>query len=79
MKSNIGVAVAVEGMAKCSHCGTVFDVSFTCNRCGHTWTPRENGEPAVCPKCKSPYWNKERVRGVSKPVEVKASHHRAKK
>jgi DNA-directed RNA polymerase subunit RPC12/RpoP len=64
-----------SAMAKCPHCGTVFDVSFTCNRCSHTWTPRENGEPAVCPKCKSPYWNKARVR-VAKPVEVKS---RAKK
>lgn len=30
-----------------------------CERCGYEWLPRgENLEPRVCPKCKSPYWNK---------------------
>lgn len=27
-------------------------------RCGHKWTPRKDSVPVVCPKCKSPYWNK---------------------
>lgn len=28
-------------------------------RCGHEWLPREATEtPRVCPKCKSPYWDK---------------------
>lgn len=28
-------------------------------RCGHEWLPREKGErPTVCPKCKSPRWDK---------------------
>ena len=32
-----------------------------CERCGHKWVPRDvNDEPRVCPKCKSPYWNKPR-------------------
>lgn len=32
-----------------------------CERCGHEWVPRDyENEPAVCPKCKSPYWNKPR-------------------
>jgi len=26
-----------------------------CLRCKHEWPTR--GEPRVCPKCKSPYWN----------------------
>ncbi len=31
---------------------------FKCDRCGHEWVPRkEDEEPRVCPKCKSPYWN----------------------
>ena len=35
-----------------------------CKRCGHKWIPRKEGEePRVCPKCKSPYWNKERGKG----------------
>ncbi len=29
-----------------------------CLRCGHTWIPRTEEIPKVCPKCKSPYWNK---------------------
>ncbi len=33
-----------------------------CNRCGHEWYPRSEKEPKNCPHCKSPYWNKERVR-----------------
>ena len=33
-----------------------------CDRCGHEWVPRDSpeSEPRVCPKCKSPYWNKPR-------------------
>ena len=36
--------------------------TLTCTRCGHTWIPRSNKLPDVCPnpKCKSPYWNKPR-------------------
>jgi len=30
-----------------------------CERCGHTWTPRRD-EVIICPKCKSPYWNKKK-------------------
>jgi predicted Zn-ribbon and HTH transcriptional regulator len=33
---------------------------YVCERCGHKWVPRHNVEPKVCPKCKSPYWNKPR-------------------
>ena len=34
---------------------------FRCERCEHEWVPRDKGqEPTVCPKCKSPYWNKPR-------------------
>jgi len=28
-----------------------------CKRCGHRWVPRIPN-PAVCPKCHSPHWNK---------------------
>lgn len=31
-----------------------------CNRCGHKWFPRSTDEPTICPKCKSPYWNRQR-------------------
>jgi|ERR1700684_4304277 predicted Zn-ribbon and HTH transcriptional regulator len=36
-------------------------MGFRCERCGHEWVPRESdSEPRVCPRCKSPYWNKPR-------------------
>lgn len=40
-------------------------VAYRCERCGHEWIPRKQPEseadyPTVCPKCKSPYWNKPR-------------------
>ncbi len=31
-----------------------------CNRCQHEWTPNKD-KPIVCPKCKSPYWDKDRL------------------
>jgi predicted Zn-ribbon and HTH transcriptional regulator len=34
---------------------------YQCLRCGHRWVPRNvDVEPTICPKCKSPYWNKAR-------------------
>lgn len=30
-----------------------------CFRCNHAWIPRKRDDKsAVCPKCKSPYWDK---------------------
>ena len=37
---------------------------WRCERCGHEWIPREEAEPRVCPKCKSPYWNRPRQRAA---------------
>jgi len=31
---------------------------FTCLRCGHKWSPRNEQTPLRCAFCKSPYWNK---------------------
>ena len=39
---------------------------WTCYRVGkrhsepYTWMQRGNEKPNVCPKCKSPYWDKKR-------------------
>jgi len=35
-------------------------MGYRCERCGHEWIPRGNPEvePRVCPKCRSPWWNK---------------------
>lgn len=38
--------------------------TLTCNRCNHVWYPRKPEEPGTCPKCKSPYWNKTRIRPI---------------
>ncbi len=29
-----------------------------CERCKHKWVTRSEGLPIVCPRCKSPYWDK---------------------
>ncbi|RLG16289.1 hypothetical protein DRN69_01175 [Candidatus Pacearchaeota archaeon] len=41
-----------------------------CFRCYHTWRRRKEKLPKVCPKCKSPYWNKPRKR-ASKEIVIK--------
>ncbi len=31
-------------------------------RCGHEWLPRDKAEqPRVCPKCKSPNWDRAKL------------------
>lgn len=30
-----------------------------CKRCNHEWYPKQP-EVRLCPKCKSPYWDRER-------------------
>lgn len=52
----------------CPRCGgKIFEM--TCTRCGHTWMPRTSvltggTLPRICPSCKSPYWDRARVREV---------------
>lgn len=38
------------------------DIKLTCLRCGHRWIPRQN-DVRICPKCKTPYWDKPRNQG----------------
>jgi len=36
---------------------------YKCNKCNHTWIARKGQYdklPALCPKCKTPYWNKDK-------------------
>jgi len=35
-----------------------------CNRCEHEWATKNPEDPKRCPKCNSPYWNKERIRKI---------------
>ena len=40
-------------------------MGYRCERCGHEWVSRTGDQdPRVCPKCKSPYWDKRRTQPV---------------
>lgn len=30
-------------------------------RCGHEWLPRDGERPRVCPKCKTPNWDRAKL------------------
>ena len=41
--------------------GEVTLKGYICERCKHKWVPREEkNKPLVCPKCKSPYWDRKK-------------------
>ncbi len=40
---------------------------LSCQRCSYQWVPRKT-EVRVCPKCHSPYWDKNRLESVNKQV-----------
>jgi death-on-curing protein len=40
---------------------------LVCTRCRHAWKKRGGNDPKFCPKCKTPYWNKERRR-IPRPL-----------
>jgi DNA-directed RNA polymerase subunit RPC12/RpoP len=46
---------------------------YRCERCSHQWLPRSTteGDPTICPKCKSPYWNKPRINNKVNNPKVK--------
>lgn len=41
-----------------------------CFRCLYTWWPRKPKPPCRCARCKSPYWNRPRLKGVQNVGEV---------
>ncbi len=46
-----------------------------CVRCGHEWVRRVGHRPVCCPKCITPYWDRERgevPRGRPRKTEGKA-------
>jgi DNA-directed RNA polymerase subunit RPC12/RpoP len=55
------------------------ETSHVCDRCGHKWVSRDQvNRHAVCPKCKSPYWDREQaVKAVKelrdREIEVRRS------
>ena len=45
----------------------VLIMGHRCHRCKHEWKPNNMEKiPRVCPKCKSPYWDKPRTNGGKK-------------
>lgn len=40
-------------------------ITLVCKRCLHEWTPRQ-ATVRVCPKCKSPYWDRDRKTSCQK-------------
>lgn len=40
-------------------------IAYKCERCKHQWLPRNKETPIICPKCKSPYWNRPRKNGTN--------------
>ena len=47
-------------MKKKTPANKVYILANKCCRCKHTWIPRVKNKSKVCPKCKSPYWDKPR-------------------
>ncbi len=41
--------------------GKIVISKLRCRRCSHEWVPRGD-MVTICPKCKSPYWDRDKVR-----------------
>jgi hypothetical protein len=41
------------------------ELMLQCNRCHHKWLRRTLTRPVQCPACKTPLWDKDRVRKLS--------------
>jgi len=39
---------------------------YLCERCKHKWVARNSEEPRVCPRCKSPYWDRPRKKKIKR-------------
>ena len=44
---------------------------LACKRCGYKWIPRKPELPVTCPKCRSPYWNYDRIYKLKKENQWK--------
>lgn len=56
------ITTPAGGKLKPGLAAAIADALFRqCRRCLHTWARRDLArEPAVCPRCKSPYWAREK-------------------
>lgn len=52
---------------------------YRCERCDHEWVPRSEVAPRVCPKCKSPYWDRPRKKDEKVVGEEEAGDKRRKR
>ena len=60
--------ILLGGLTNCIICDTLSAVLkiYKCKRCGHEWAGRKTADgdkPMMCPKCRSAYWDRDRVRG----------------
>lgn len=39
-------------------------------RCGHEWLPRDGERPRVCPRCKSPNWDRPKLWTGKRPAKA---------
>jgi predicted Zn-ribbon and HTH transcriptional regulator len=68
----IRVEVIYQKVYELTRMGEVTLRGFKCERCGHIWAPREEEQPKVCPRCKSPYWNTpRRIQGKKGDLDFK--------
>ena len=37
-------------------------IILKCKRCGYVWHPRNKTIPIRCPDCRTPYWNREKIK-----------------
>jgi hypothetical protein len=44
---------------------------FQCHRCSHQW-PSKQKSPIICPRCKSPYWNRPKTKKQTTHI---VTHH----
>lgn len=45
-----------------------------CLRCGYEWYPRQPLLPKTCPKCRSPYWNQMKWKGVKSMSKIRLNN-----
>ena len=63
-----------EGIGK-----SVLIIGHKCYRCDHAWRPHDlDKPPRVCPKCKSPYWDRPLSRKTSGKTKQRNKNDQAK-
>lgn len=67
-----------EYTGECPRCSKPM-FRMRCTRCGAEWYPRNpKVMPGTCPKCKSPYYNRTRVKSPKRSEAIRVSPERLK-